>query len=62
MAKFFSKFDKNYKLTDPRFSMNFEHKKHKENYMKVHHDQINKKKILRAARVKNDTLYTEKQI
>lgn len=62
MAKTFSKFDKKYKLTDPRISMNFEHKKRKENYMKLHHNQINKEKILRASRVKKDTQHTEEQI
>ena len=36
----FSKYNGNYKLTDLRSSVNPKHKKHEENYTKVHRNQI----------------------
>lgn len=36
----FSKFNKNYKLTDPRSSMKLEQEKHKENYSKAYYNKI----------------------
>ena len=36
----YSIFDENYKLTDPRSSMNSKHKKNEENYTKAHQNKI----------------------
>lgn len=36
----FSKLDENYKLTNPRSSMDPKYEKHEENYMKSHQNQI----------------------
>lgn len=39
MIEKISTFDENCKNTDPRSSMNLKHKRHEENYIKVHHKQ-----------------------
>lgn len=48
--------DKNYKPTDPRTSMNLKHKKHEEDYLKSHLNQLlkisGKQKIFHIARRK----------
>lgn len=55
--------DKNYKPTDPRTSMNLKHKKHEEDYLKSHLNQLlktsGKQKIFHTARRKY-TSHTEK--
>ena len=55
--------DKNYKPTDPRTSMNLKHKKHEEDYLKSHLNQLlkisGKQKIFHIARRKY-TSHTEK--
>lgn len=61
-----SKFDFNCKSTDPRSTINFEHKKQEENYPQAQVDHLttnNKEKALKADKGgKYNTLCTEEQI
>lgn len=41
--------DKNYKPTDPRTSMNLKHKKHEEDYLKSHLNQLLKQVVDRKS-------------